>query len=94
MITSSHAETLHDAYTGRKKLILFEGDHNSTRPSEVLIASFLWLENELEWRSGLDSAEEDSEQKVANEYAMGSVDRVDSVRGSDIQVGSVDGRTR
>jgi hypothetical protein len=33
MIHYSHAERLHDAFKGKsKRLILFEGTHNSNRP--------------------------------------------------------------
>lgn len=36
LIDPKHAKALYDKFEGRKQLMIFEGDHNSSRPSSIL----------------------------------------------------------
>lgn len=48
MIHYSHSQTLYDCFPGpNKKLILFEGTHNSDRPNSVLSQIFAFVEASL-----------------------------------------------
>lgn len=44
LINSSHAQSLYNAYEGRKMLVYFAGTHNSTRPTEVINRCFQFIE--------------------------------------------------
>jgi hypothetical protein len=45
MIHYSHASRLFEAFSGKnKRIILFDGNHNSTRPSEVLDECFEFID--------------------------------------------------
>jgi hypothetical protein len=43
LISYQHAIKLHDRFQGRKKLMLFDGDHNSDRPLDVLFSAYFWI---------------------------------------------------
>ncbi len=36
MIPSTHGQRIYDAFPGKKKIKIFEGTHNSNRPSSVV----------------------------------------------------------
>lgn len=42
-IDPHHCEALHEAYAGEKKLVRFEGDHNSTRSDEFKQSATNWF---------------------------------------------------
>jgi fermentation-respiration switch protein FrsA (DUF1100 family) len=44
LIDSKHARQLYERYEGPKKLLLFEGDHNSLRPPGVIVESHKWIQ--------------------------------------------------
>lgn len=47
-INHSHSEQLHAAYAGDKNLILFDGDHNSERPSFFFNSAVIFLRQTLQ----------------------------------------------
>ena len=56
LISSEHSQKLYDSFTGRKMLILFEGSHNSSRPQEVILKCFEFIEDALEAKVNLRPA--------------------------------------
>lgn len=47
MIPSSHGQKIYDAFPGKKKIKIFEGTHNSNRPSSVIRDCFYFIESSL-----------------------------------------------
>lgn len=47
LIYYRHTQSLYEKFEGKKKMILFEGDHNSDRPFEVLAATYIWIDEQL-----------------------------------------------
>lgn len=47
MISPSHAKKIFEVFPGKKQIRIFEGSHNSNRPSSVIRECFYFIETSL-----------------------------------------------
>lgn len=71
---SHHSQALHDAYAGDKNIVLFEGDHNSRRPSFFYNSVAIFFHNTLQLETQLVQGNRLSAEVLSSAQVRGRSD--------------------